>query len=90
MHASYLSLLVVATFALAAPVPEISGGTVTVNGQPFPADSCVLNGVITPAAQCPPVPESGLICVVNGSLLTGAAACAGVPDAIDLGPPATP
>lgn len=87
MHASYLSLAFFATVGLTAPVAEstISGGTVTVNGQPFPPDSCVLDGKITPIAQCPTIPTTGLICVVNGQLLTGDA-CIGVPDAIDQGP----
>lgn len=90
MHASYLSLAFFATAALTAPIAEntISGsGGVTVNGQPFPPGSCVINGVITPEAQCPTVPSSGIVCVVEGNLATGAA-CAGIPNAIDLGPPA--
>ncbi|MCJ1426491.1 hypothetical protein MMC29_004394 [Sticta canariensis] len=90
MHASYLSLAIFAAAVLTAPIADntISGsGGVTVNGQPFPPGSCVINGVITPEAQCPTVPSSGIVCVADGNLVTGAA-CAGNPNAIDLGPPA--
>lgn len=90
MHASYLSLAFFATVALTAPVADntISGsGGVFVNGQPLPPDSCVIGGVITPAAQCPTLPSSGLICFPDGKLMTGPD-CAGKADVVDLGPPA--
>lgn len=89
MLASYLPLALFATVALSSPIAQntISGsGGVTINGQPaIPGTGCVIAGQQIPAAQCPAVPDHGLVCVVNGNLVTGAA-CNGQPDVIDLGP----
>lgn len=91
MLAYCVSLLFFAAVTFAAPIADstISGGTVTINGEPLslPPGYCYIDGEVKPEAECPSVPTTGLIRVVNGQLLSGDV-CKSQPNAIDQGPPA--
>lgn len=83
MHTPYLSIALFATFAVAVPLHPTTRD-VSINGAPVPPGTvCYVDGKPqTDPAACPVIPETGLICVLNG-VLTFGASCP--PDSPSLG-----